>query len=213
MSYKNIWNNNMINDYLKISNKLEIYDRWLDKYNDYINNSKLPIIDLGCGIGNDTLYLKTLGKKVVSIDYSDDALRILKQNIDDAVTIQMDFEKEWKLSKNSSDLIIANLSLHYFDEKTTFNILNHIKNTLIDRGILIVRLNSINDNNYGADSSKEIEHHYYYSNNIKKRFFDRKDIYYFFKDFEIISFKKEKINTKVHDKEKIVWECVFRKKY
>ena len=190
MSYKNIWNNNMINDYLKISNKLEIYDRWLDKYNDYINNSKLPIIDLGCGIGNDTLYLKTLGKKVVSIDYSDDALRILKQNIDDAVTIQMDFEKEWKLSKNSSDLIIANLSLHYFDEKTTFNILNHIKNTLIDRGILIVRLNSINDNNYGADSSKEIEHHYYDSNNIKKRFFDRKDIYYFFKDFEIISFKK-----------------------
>ena len=47
----------------------------------------------------------------------------------------------------------------------------------------------------------------------EKLFFDRKDIYYFFKDFEIISFKKEKINTKVHDKEKIVWECVFRKKY
>jgi len=212
MSYQDVWNKNMLKDYVKLSNKLEVYDRWLDKYTKYINDSKLPIIDLGCGIGNDTLYLKSLGKEVISVDYSSDALRILKENIKDANTIQMDFEKEWKFEKGSSDLIIANLSLHYFDEKTTFKILDNIKNTLKSDGFLIVRLNSISDNNYGADSSLEIEHHYYDSMDIKKRFFDREDIEYFFKDFEIITCREERVNTKVHDKEKIVWECVFRNK-
>lgn len=212
MSYQDIWNKNMLKDYVKLSNKLEVYDRWLDKYTKYINDSKLPIIDLGCGIGNDTLYLKSLGKDVISVDYSSDALRILKENIKDANTIQMDFENEWKFEKESSDLIIANLSLHYFDEKTTFKILDNIKNTLTSDGILIVRLNSISDNNYGAGSTLEIEHHYYDSMNIKKRFFDREDIEYFFKDFEIITCREERVNTKVHDKEKIVWECVFRNK-
>lgn len=34
----------------------------------------------------------------------------------------MDFEREWKLAKDSCDLIIADLSLHYFSERDTFRI-------------------------------------------------------------------------------------------
>ena len=211
MEYQDIWNNNMINDYNKINNKLYVYDKWLDRYTEYINKSKLPIIDLGCGIGNDTLFLKSLGKEVISIDYSDEALRILNDNIEDVNILQMDFEKEWKLTNDSCDLIIADLSLHYFNERDTFKILSNIKNSLVDNGILIVRLNSIDDVNFGADSLEEIEHHFYYSYGIKKRFFDKEDIYYFFKDFEIISCMEESVNTIIYSKEKKVWECVFKK--
>ena len=99
MEYQDIWNNNMINDYNKINNKLYVYDKWLDKYIEYINKSRLPIIDLGCGIGNDTLFLKSLDKEVISIDYSDEALRILNDNIEDVNILQMDLKENGNLLK------------------------------------------------------------------------------------------------------------------
>lgn len=205
------WNRNMLNDFKKINSEIKIYDRWLDKYIDYIKNAKKIIVDLGCGIGNDTLYIKSYGKEVLSVDYSDETLKIINQNIEGANTLKMDFENEWLLEKNSTDLIIANLSLHYFNTETTFKIINNIKDTLIDGGILIVRLNSIDDTNYGSNSLNEIEKHYYETMNIKKRFFDKNDIDYFFSSFKILICKEENVLSLVHDKQKKVWECVFKK--
>ena len=38
------------------------YDDWLELFQRAIENCKTPIIDLGCGSGNDTLYLIEKGK-------------------------------------------------------------------------------------------------------------------------------------------------------
>ena len=38
-----------------------IYDNWLDVYIEKINKTQNPILDLGCGSGNDTLYLIKYG--------------------------------------------------------------------------------------------------------------------------------------------------------
>ncbi|MDA8241732.1 MAG: hypothetical protein M0Z67_15375 [Nitrospiraceae bacterium] len=43
------------------------YDLWLEKYDGALKDSKdTPIIDLGCGYGNDTLFLHERGYKVNS---------------------------------------------------------------------------------------------------------------------------------------------------
>ena len=211
MDNVDVWNTNMVKDFKKLNNTLEVYDMWLDKYIDYIVSAKKTIIDLGCGIGNDTLFIKSCGKEVLSIDYSDEALKIINQNVEGANTLKMNFEDEWLLKKESADLIIANLSLHYFNTETTLKIINSIRDTLVDGGILIVRVNSINDTNYGSSSLDEIEPHYYEAMNIKKRFFDREDIDFFFSGFKILNCKEENVLSRVHDKKKIVWECVFKK--
>ncbi len=211
MNNADVWNTNMLKDFKKLNNTLDVYDMWLDKYKDYIESAQKTIVDLGCGIGNDTMFIKSCGKKVLSVDYSDEALKIIMQNINGANTLKMDFENEWLLEKDSADLIIANLSLHYFNTDTTFKIINNIKNTLVDGGILIVRLNSVNDTNYGSDSLNEIELHYYKTMNIKKRFFDKADIHYFFSSFKILICKEENVLSRVHDKKKVVWECIFKK--
>lgn len=39
------------------------YDDWLDLFERALSECKMPIIDLGCGSGNDTLYLIEKGKK------------------------------------------------------------------------------------------------------------------------------------------------------
>ncbi len=211
MNNVDVWNANMVKDYEKLNNTLEIYDMWLDKYMVYIKSAKRTIIDLGCGIGNDTMFIKSCGKEVLSIDYSDEALRIINQNIKGANTLKMNFEDEWLLKKESADLIIANLSLHYFNTETTLRIINNIRDTLVNGGILIVRLNSINDTNYGSSSLNEIEPHYYETMNIKKRFFDKDDISFFFSKFQILKCKEENVLSRIHNKKKVVWECVFKK--
>ncbi len=43
-------------------------DDWLDKFSNIIDNCSTPVLDLGCGSGNDTLYLIKKGKEVISCD-------------------------------------------------------------------------------------------------------------------------------------------------
>ena len=188
-----------------------IYDNWLDKFKNYIEKVDTPIIDLGCGIGNDTLYLINKNKKVISVDFSEKALQILKKNIPAAQTVKMDIENNYKLKQNSVDLIIANLSLHYFNEEKMFDIIDKIRDTLKTDGILIFRVNSINDSNYGSNSEFEIENHYYKFLDINKRFFDVDDIKYFFKGWDILYCKEEEITTTIHSSPKILWECVVKR--
>lgn len=194
----------------RLDNKLYIYDNWLDKFYKYIEKVETPIIDLGCGIGNDTLYLKSKNKEVISIDFSNEALQIVEKNIPGAITKQMDIEKEYSLEKASADLIIANISLHYFSEKSTILIIDKIKETLKKSGILIFRVNSVNDINHGSNSGEELEKHFYKYDEITKRFFDKEDIEYFFKDWQILYCKEKRVHMKIHQKSKVLWECVVK---
>ncbi len=71
---RNYWNEL----YLSRGNKKPVYDLWLDKYADVLESSQgVPIIDLGCGFGNDTLYLHERGYPVIPCDFFSEALQRL----------------------------------------------------------------------------------------------------------------------------------------
>ena len=57
---------------------------------------------------------------------------------------------------NFTDLMICDLNLHYFTEKTTFEILQEIKRVLKPGGILLFRVNSTKDVNHGAGEGKKL---------------------------------------------------------
>ncbi|HYH05311.1 MAG TPA: class I SAM-dependent methyltransferase, partial [Bacillota bacterium] len=91
------------------------YDNWLEKYHDYFEARKdLPVIDLGCGFGNDTLYLTERGYRVISCDYSVEALQRLKYFIANPETRHFDMTEGLPFDEGSSNVVIADLSLHYF---------------------------------------------------------------------------------------------------
>jgi len=77
-----------------------------------------------------------------------------------------------------SDLIIADLSLHYFTKEKTSDILSDIHRVLSESGYLLCRVNSVKEyeNNENKDECFEIEHHIYKNARMVKRFFDRTDI-------------------------------------
>lgn len=162
------------------------YDLWLDKYSDILEKVKgKAIIDLGCGSGSDTLYLTERGHKVIACDYSEESINIVNKFMPDVKTILMDISETLPFKDESIDVIIADLSLHYFNKKTTKNIINEIKRVLKNNGYLIGRVNSINDFNYGAKSGKQIENDFYLTEVGYKRFFDEQAIRYYFKNFNI----------------------------
>ncbi|MBR5421843.1 MAG: methyltransferase domain-containing protein [Lachnospiraceae bacterium] len=183
-------------------------DDWLDLFADRIEKSVKPVLDLGCGTGNDTLYLIEHGKQVISCDQSENAIDNIRKNfpeVKEAMCFNMldglPFEDA------SFDLVIADLSLHYFREADTKSIISDIFRVLMPGGHLILRVNSVNDVNHGAGRGKEIEHHLFETDTkMIKRFFDEEDIRMFFKDFET-EYLHEEIMTRYRLEKRLYRVC------
>lgn len=188
------------------------FDNWLEEFDSIIELCSTPILDLGCGNGNNTLYLIHKNKQVISCDQSINAINNIKNNFPEVYDTKcFDMLSGMPFEDNSFELIIADLCLHYFYKKDTFNLLDEIKRILVSNGHVIFRVNSINDINHGAGQGKEAEHHLYETKDKRlKRFFDEEDIKYFFRDF-YIDYLNEEIMTRYKLEKKLFKGCVKKK--
>lgn len=186
-------------------------DDWLDKFGEMIEATSLPIIDLGCGSGNDTLYLIHRNKDVIPCDQSSNAITCIRENfpeIDEAYCFDM--LDGLPFSDEFCDIIIADLSLHYFRSDDTRKIIGEIYRILKPEGHLIFRVNSVNDVNFGAGRGREIERNLYQTSDGRlKRFFDEEDIKLFFNKF-VIEYVQEKSMGR-YRLEKKAYECCVKK--
>ena len=171
----------MWDNWSKKRSSIPAYDLCLDEYKDILEqNKKNTILDLGCGIGADTLYLLERGYDVLSCDFSNEALKSIRDNIPNSKTLYLDMMKDFPIEDNAYSLIIAGLSLHYFDNATTIHIMNEIKRILKQDGTLLARVASVNDFNFGAGVGQELEKNYYFEGDYTKRFFDLEDVNKYF---------------------------------
>ena len=65
----------------KVKERERAYDGWLVDYETEIEKRQSTIVDLGCGLGNNTLYLVEKGKQVLACDYSEIAIETIKKEI------------------------------------------------------------------------------------------------------------------------------------
>lgn len=207
-SYANVWNE-LHKDFAS-KNPMK-YDDWLNEFDDIISNVETEIIDLGCGVtGNNTLYLLEKNKKVLSCDFAEEALKAVSQ-INGAKTLLFDMLDEFPFGDNQTDLIIADLSLHYFNYQDTKKIINEIKRVLKPDGYLLFRVNSTNSTEYKKlieNGSKEIEPNLFFNKNMEKRFFSENDLKSFFAEWEFICIREENMSRWCPDK--IIWKCAVK---
>lgn len=206
MEFREYWDNS----HLKYSMGAISYDDWLDNYKSALDECRTKVLDLGCGAGNDTLYLINKGFKVLSCDYSQVALDKINQDIEGAETLLMDISQQFPFENGSFDLIIADLSLHYFDESTTFAIMQEIRRVLTTKGKLIARVNSIEDINYGAQQGVKIEDNFYFVGGYNKRFFTIDDANKFFSCIGSIEIKETDM-MRYSKPKKVIEICAERK--
>lgn len=200
------WNN----IYINIKDNEIKYDLWLDKYKTILKECKnRKVIDLGCGTGNNSLYLSERGFSVTACDYSEEALKIINKNLPQVKTLEFDLTHKFPFEDDSIKLIIADLSLHYFTEETTKIIFEEIKRVLLKDGYLIFRVNSVTDYSYGAGTGIEIEKHFYDTKYGYKRFFDEEDIRHFCSGWNILYISENMIDR--YGMKKYTYEVVLKK--
>ena len=114
------------------------------------------------------------------------------------------------MPEGSVGLVVASLSLHYFPWAETQAIVTRIHAALRPGGLLLCRLNSTEDRNFGATGHPEIEPHYYLVDGEPKRFFDRPAVVALFAEgWKQLSL--EHFVTRKYVRSKALWEAVLER--
>ena len=185
-------------------------EKWLDKHRDILDSAKeTEIIDLGCGLGCDSVYLLKKGHKVVSCDISQEALERLKQYVSNVEVKQFDMLKGMPFENNSAKLIISNLSIHYFSWNDTLRLIEEISRVLSNDGYFICRVNSTQDIYYNNKNLEKLELNFYRDDEKFIRLFDEESIKELFKEWNIQYINECEI--KRYGKPKMLWEFAVRK--
>lgn len=185
------------------------YDEWLNKYVKLFKEND-TIIELGCGRAYCSNYLVENGyKNVIACDFSEEVLKIVNIDHPNLKTKLFDMSVGLPFNDNSINVIIADLSLHYFDSLTTKYLFDEIYRVLKENGYLIARVNSANDKHHIPNKGEEIEKNFYFDGNIYKKFFEKEDLNLLFKNFEICNIEETEMNR--YEKSKILWELCIRK--
>lgn len=185
------------------------YDGWLDKYFDKLPDTELHIVELGCGWGDDTSFLSKTRYNIISCDFSDESINMIKNLYPTVKTMQFNLLDGLPFPTGSVQVVVADLCLHYFTTADIDMIIAEIYRVLSDKGQLICRVNSTNDLNYGAGEGTEIEPNLYSTDTGLRRFFDDKSISVFFKHWHIQYLSEYTLGK--YPKPKVVWEAALSK--
>ena len=179
-------------------------DRWLEPWLETIRerSGPTPLLELGCGSGRDSAVLVAAGVRVVGLDRSKGAIDLARGEVPGAEFHVADIRDPFLLER--AGVVIASLSLHYFEWNETVEIVERIRTVLADGGLLICRLNSTRDGNYGASGYPRIEDRFYDVRGRPKRFFDEADVTRLFAGWKTLLCEERTIER--YERPKVVWE-------
>jgi SAM-dependent methyltransferase len=162
-------------------------DDWLARWQESVDAAwGQRGLDIGCGPGGDTVRLQAHGLPVVSLDFSFEALRRVQAlraetagpatSVAASMLVQSDLSDGLPFHARSFGLITASLVLHYFNQQTTQRILSGLRDGLIPGGRILMRLNSTDDIQFGAQGNSEIEPGVHLVGGVAKRFYGRNEV-------------------------------------
>ena len=207
---KRYWNEKYWVRHMRDDDLDNIEDPWIEKYVDIISSLSGTLLDLGCGVGQYSVYFANKGFDVTSADISERALEYLGQKMPDIKTVRLDMTKPLPFTDKSFDVVFANLSIHFFSEKDTFSLIAEVKRILKDDGVFIGSCNSSKAYKYIKDKSSVIEEGFYREEGGRTvRLFDKAQFDFFFKDWHTVVLSE--IETTRFNKSKNMWEFIYTK--
>ena len=188
-------------------------DPWLEPWLDVapLGNPRRAL-DVGCGCGHNAKLLSDRGFEVTAIDISDVAVALCRREAPKALVHWADVRDGLLFPVDSFQLIVADLSLHYFPWDTTMAIIRDVANCLVDNGLFAGRFNSTRDVNHGAGVAEPVhgEPNLFIVGEIEKRFFTRECFGKLFVAPWRLLALGEKATTRFGSR-KILWEVVTTK--
>lgn len=187
-------------------------DPWLKRWFPLLTlrSQGTPVLEIGCGHGDDTATLASAGLQVIAFDLSADSVRIAKVRVPTAQIEQRDIRETFPPAARELGAVVASLSLHYFPWGETVDIVRRIHTVLRPGGVLLCRLNSTEDRNFGAAGYEQIEPDYFLVKGEPKRFFSENSARTLFAEGWTI-FSAEHVVTRKYVKSKALWELIVEK--
>lgn len=167
------------------------------------------MLELGCGGGRDTATLAEAGHRVIGVELSPAAAKRARDRVPSAEIHCQDIRAPFPIT-GPTGVVLASLSLHYFSWAETCDLVDRVRDALAPEGVLLCRLNSINDHHFGASGHLEIEKNFYEVDGVPKRFFDRDAIDRLFaRGWRALAIGEMVIDR--YDHPKSVWEAVLER--
>lgn len=169
-----------------------------------------PVLELGCGWGDDTAVLTAAGLAVTGLDLSPDLLAQARRRVPQATFVQQDLCDGWPLDQ--AGVILASLSLHYFGWAQTRALIDRAAGVLGPEGLLVCRLNSSRDVCYGAlgrwGGHRRIEPGLYRVHGSPKRFVSAADLDALFAGWRVLH-RRHRVSLRF-GLPKALWELVLQ---
>jgi len=154
--------------------------------------SSLKVLELGCGVGNDSIGFAQAGHTVIATDFSEVAIKKNSERFSHITNLTfkvIDIIEPLQFNDNEFDVVYARLSLHYFTDDVTRLIFNEMCRVLKPNGFLCFICKSKNDPLYGK--GVEIEKDMFESDGHIRHFFSEE----YAKSLLKNNFKIEKIES------------------
>jgi SAM-dependent methyltransferase len=171
-----------------------------------------PVLELGCGTGRDSAVLAGAGLRVVGIELSTESVAAARARVPHgAEFLCSDFRAPFPMADGNVGAVLASLSLHYFAWDETLALARRIHDVLHPGGVLLCRLNSVNDFHHGASGPPpDGEDSFYLVDGVPKRFFDRAAVERLFADgWRMLHL--EELTVERYEQPKVLWEAVLER--
>lgn len=189
-----------------------LHDPWLQRWLPLVSKSTcgLPVLEIGCGTGDDTSTLVKAGLPVIAFDISYAAVTATRVRVPEARVSCQDVRAPFPLGDGEAGAVVASLTLHYFPWAETLELVRRMQRTLAPGGLFLCRLNSTEDKHFGASGHPVIEPDYFLVDGQPKRFFDRQGVDALFgSGWTVLSIEHQ--TTKKYVRSKALWEVVAQR--
>jgi SAM-dependent methyltransferase len=144
------------------------------------------LLDLGCGDGRDAIYFCRKGLKVTAVDFSSVAMDRFKTENPEFQCICQDI-RNIEFKEKSFDVVYSHLSLQYFDDATTKQIIGNLYQILANNGLLFIKCKSTDDQLYGQ--GEKIGEDVFFKEHIR-HFFSKEYMTQILHQFKVIKIRK-----------------------
>jgi hypothetical protein len=148
------------------------YDGWLDRYQNLFNDPRKHLLELGVGLGPNIDHYGSLHRENIhACDFSPTAVAKVSRRYPGVHAFVHDMTETFTYENGAFDLLVSDLSLHYFDLTTTRAIVEEMNRLTTTLGHCIVRVNRVGDERFGYGQGTELEPDYFRLEHNTKRFF------------------------------------------